>query len=266
MIEERKQEALRDERRREERREEELREERLREQRHYEEMQEERRREERRQEALREERLREEHRREEERREERKREEERQEELYEDRRREKRQREFQQEILEGNLSDFAQTKPESVQPEQVAVVQPEVVEDVEPQTVATSVVDEPKENREFPQGAIIINSSPKLELDEAYENLPTKQKQYFRKLKEYADKKPNATSKESKKYLIVLRRSGNGDVEIKVKETELKIVDDNAFEMAKNMIDLRVQQIAQEKEYLKQLRKEKRRQNAGNKK
>lgn len=296
MIEERKQEALRDERRREERREEELREERLREQRHYEDMQEERRREERRQEALREERLREEHRREEERREERKREEERQEELYEDRRREKRQREFQQEILEESLSDFAQTKPESVQPEQVAVVQPEVVEDVEPQTVATPVVDEPKENREFPQGAIIINSSPKLELDEAYENLPTKQKQYFRKLKEYADKKPNATSKESKKYLIVgegnkpyiklmikrnmtvayfklenenlkaLRRSGNGDVEIKVKETELKIVDDNAFEMAKNMIDLRVQQIAQEKEYLKQLRKEKRRQNAGNKK
>jgi len=280
LIEEHRQEELREERLREERRQEELREERRREERHYDELREERRREERRQEELREERLREERRREEERREERRREQIRQEELREERRREERKREEERESLE---EEFLAMKMNEEHDERQSNVKQSLEKNIEQEKEEQDL----SLTEELASGAIIINGSKKLDLQEAFDALPARQKQYFNKLKDYASKKPDAQIKESKNHLIV--GSGNnpfiklvikrnttiasfkleneamwelkrkGGVALKTKETEIKITDEKAVQMAKNMIDLRVEQIAKEKEYIKELRKEKRR-------
>ncbi len=50
-----------------------------------------------------------------------------------------------------------------------------------------------------------------------------------------------------------LRLSGLAPV--KAEETQIKIVDDNAFAMAKQMIDIRVEQVAKEKQVLKEIKK-----------
>ncbi|MCI8729375.1 MAG: hypothetical protein HFK07_06105, partial [Clostridia bacterium] len=48
------------------------------------------------------------------------------------------------------------------------------------------------------------------------------------------------------------------DAEIKIKETEIAVDGESAYEMAKDLIDLRITQIEENLEYRKQLLKEKR--------
>ena len=55
-----------------------------------------------------------------------------------------------------------------------------------------------------------------------------------------------------------LRLSGNND--IKPEGTRIKVCDDNSFVTAKQMIDLRVEQVAREKQIIKELSKERRKQ------
>ncbi len=133
-------------------------------------------------------------------------------------------------------------------------------------------------------GDIVITPNKKLTLQESYKLLSSQQKEYFRNLRDYADKKPNSRSKESKNYVVVgcgnkhyirlsikrgltiasfaseneemMRLRLSGLVPIKAEELQIKIVDDNAFLMAKQMIDIRVNQVAREKQIIKEIRKE----------
>ncbi|MCX4366661.1 MAG: hypothetical protein OSJ67_01525, partial [Clostridia bacterium] len=54
------------------------------------------------------------------------------------------------------------------------------------------------------------------------------------------------------------RNARENDAEIKIKETEMSVDGESAYEMAKDLIDLRVTQIEENLEYRKQLLKEKR--------
>lgn len=141
----------------------------------------------------------------------------------------------------------------------------------------------------LPDDAVVFAPVKKLSLQEAYEKLSGKQRQYFNKLRDYADKKPDSRAKQTKTHLAIgcgnknyirlaikrnvtyayfameseemLRMRLDENLGLKPEETQVKITDDKAFEMAKHMIDMRVKQVEREKEMLKEIRKEKMRKN-----
>ncbi len=127
-------------------------------------------------------------------------------------------------------------------------------------------------------------TAPRLTLDEAYENLTKQQKKFFDGLREYAMSKEKCKEKKST-YFIVLgqssvnplikltvkkdttvalfkmedeylkdirRNAGSDGTKVKVKETEVIIGDAQAYATAKEMIDLREDQIERYAEYLKE--------------
>ncbi|MCX4362311.1 MAG: hypothetical protein OSJ74_02840, partial [Clostridia bacterium] len=127
-------------------------------------------------------------------------------------------------------------------------------------------------------------TAPRLTLDEAYEKLTKQQKKFFDGLREYAMSKDKCKEKKST-YFIVLgqssvnplikltvkkdttvalfkmedeylkdirRNAGSDGTKVKVKETEVIIGDAQAYATAKEMIDLREDQIERYAEYLKE--------------
>jgi len=128
--------------------------------------------------------------------------------------------------------------------------------------------------------------APRLTLDEAYEKLSKQQKKFFDGLREYAMKKEKCKEKKSTynillgqssvnplvkltikkdvtvalfkmedEYLKDIRRNASNDgAKIKVKETEIAIGDAQAYSAAKEMIDLREDQIERYQDFLKEQR------------
>ena len=129
--------------------------------------------------------------------------------------------------------------------------------------------------------------APRLTLEEAYAQLNKEQKKYFDGLREYAMSKdskckeklstyfttigPSTTNpfikltikkgitvalfKMEDEYLKDIRRNASGDgTKIKVKETEMPIGDKQAYETAKDMVDLRLDQIDRYNDFLKEQR------------
>ncbi|MDE5755907.1 MAG: hypothetical protein K2I23_02330, partial [Clostridia bacterium] len=129
-------------------------------------------------------------------------------------------------------------------------------------------------------------AAPRLTLDEAYAQMPKQQQKYFDGLRQYALSKPNSKEKKATyaitigqstvnpllkltikkdmtvalfkmedEYLKDIKRDASGDgTKIKVKETEVVISDAQACKAAKNMIDLREDQIERYNDLLKEQR------------
>ena len=134
-------------------------------------------------------------------------------------------------------------------------------------------------------------TSPRLTLDEAYAKLSAKQKKFFDTLKEYAMSKDKCKEKKSTYYILlgqssvnplvkltikkdctvalfkmedeymkdIRRNAGSEGTKVKVKETELIVGDSQALATAKEMIDLREDQIERYNDYLKEQRSMKKR-------
>ncbi|MDE7328261.1 MAG: hypothetical protein K2N57_00725, partial [Clostridia bacterium] len=129
-----------------------------------------------------------------------------------------------------------------------------------------------------------VEKTPRLNIDEAYARLSREQKKYFDKLREYALSKEKCKEKKltynillgqssvnplvkltvkkdttvalfrmEDEYFKDIRRNAEGS-KIKVKESELVVADAESFETAKQMIDLREDQIERYNEYLKEQR------------
>ena len=129
--------------------------------------------------------------------------------------------------------------------------------------------------------------APRLTLEEAYAKLTKEQKKYFDGLREYAMSKdskckeklstyfttigPSTTNpfikltikkgitvalfKMEDEYLKDIRRNASGDgTKVKVKETEVPIGDTQAYDTAKDMVDLRIDQIDRYNDFLKEQR------------
>ncbi|MDE6276206.1 MAG: hypothetical protein K2M75_06700 [Clostridia bacterium] len=126
--------------------------------------------------------------------------------------------------------------------------------------------------------------APKLTLDEAYAKLSKQQQKYFDGLRQYAMSKDKCKEKKSTyftvfghntanpllkltikkdtvvalykmedEYMKDIRRNATSDgSKIKVKETELVVADAQAFKTAKDMIDLREDQIERYEDFLKE--------------
>ena len=154
------------------------------------------------------------------------------------------------------------------------VVEKEVIKEVK---VAVPVAAAPKAKKEV---------APRLTLDEAYEKLSKQQKKFFDGLREYAMKKEKCKEKRSTynillgqstvnplvkltikkdvtvalfkmedEYLKDIRRNAGSDgTKVKVKETEVAIGDAQAYATAKEMIDLREDQIERYQDFLKEQR------------
>ena len=133
-------------------------------------------------------------------------------------------------------------------------------------------------------------TAPRLTLDEAYAKLSAKQKKFFDTLKEYAMSKDKCKEKKSTYYILlgqssvnplvkltikkdctvalfkmedeymkdIRRNAGSEGTKVKVKETELIVGDSQALATAKEMIDLREDQIERYNEYIKEQRSLKR--------
>ncbi len=187
---------------------------------------------------------------------------------------------YKKDETEGLDENVSLTK-EPVVEEKLEEKPAQSVEEVEEADIQEIPVQEQKQK--IASGDIVITPNKKLTLQEAYKLLSSKQKSYFKNLRDYADKKPNSRAKETKNYVVVgcgnkhyirllikrgvtiaafpseneemmkLRLSGLAPV--KAEETQIKIVDDNAFAMAKQMIDIRVEQVAKEKQVLKEIKK-----------
>ncbi|MDE6188942.1 MAG: hypothetical protein K2G37_01480, partial [Clostridia bacterium] len=127
-----------------------------------------------------------------------------------------------------------------------------------------------------------VERAPRLNIDEAYARLSKEQKKFFDKLREYALSKDKCKEKKltynillgqssinplvkltikkdttvalfkmEDEYFKDIRRNAEGS-KIKVKESELVVADAESFETAKQMIDLREDQIERYAEFLKE--------------
>ena len=156
-----------------------------------------------------------------------------------------------------------------------------VVEKIVEKEVKVHVKAEPKPKKE---------AQPRLTLDEAYALLSKQQQKYFDGLRQYAMSKPGCKEKKSTyaitigqstvnpllkltikkdmtvalfkmedEYLKDIKRDATSDgTKVKVKETEVMIADAQACKVAKNMIDLREDQIERYNDLLKEQRAMKR--------
>ncbi len=134
-------------------------------------------------------------------------------------------------------------------------------------------------------------TAPRLTLDEAYAKLSKQQKKFFDTLKEYAMSKDKCKEKKSTYYILlgqssvnplvkltikkdctvalfkmedeymkdIRRNAGSEGTKVKVKETELIVGDSQALATAKEMVDLREDQIERYNDYLKEQRSMKKR-------
>ncbi|MDE7079682.1 MAG: hypothetical protein K2O95_06175, partial [Clostridia bacterium] len=164
------------------------------------------------------------------------------------------------------------------------IIEKEVVKEVpiEVEKVVEKIVEIPAA-KPAPKAKV---AAPRLTLDEAYEKLSAKQKKFFDTLKAYAMSKDKCKEKKSTYYILLgqssvnplvkltikkdttvalfkmedefmkdIRRNATNDgTKVKVKETELIVGDAQALATAKEMVDLREDQIERYNEYLKEQR------------
>ncbi len=180
-------------------------------------------------------------------------------------------------IVEKEVKVEVPVEVEKIVEKEVRVEVPveKVVEKVVEKEVKVKVATAAKPKKE---------TAPRLTLDEAYEKLTKQQKKFFDGLREYAMSKDKCKEKKST-YFIVLgqssvnplikltvkkdttvalfkmedeylkdirRNAGSDGTKVKVKETEVIIGDAQAYATAKEMIDLREDQIERYVEYLKE--------------
>ncbi|MDE5756314.1 MAG: hypothetical protein K2I23_04420 [Clostridia bacterium] len=168
------------------------------------------------------------------------------------------------------------------------IVEKEVVKEVKVEVPVEKVVEKivEKEVKVVAPAKSKKEVAPRLTLDEAYALLSKQQQKYFDGLKQYALSKPNSKEKKSTyfivfgqssvnplmkltikkdtvvalfkmedEYLKDIKRDATSDgTKIKVKETEVIISDAQACKAAKNMIDLREDQIERYQDLLKEQR------------
>ncbi len=153
---------------------------------------------------------------------------------------------------------------------------------IEVEKVVEKIVEIPAE-KPTPKAKV---TAPRLTLDEAYAKLSAKQKKFFDTLKEYAMSKDKCKEKKSTYYILlgqssvnplvkltikkdctvalfkmedeymkdIRRNAGSEGTKVKVKETELIVGDSQALATAKEMIDLREDQIERYNDFLKEQR------------
>ena len=166
------------------------------------------------------------------------------------------------------------------------IVEKEVKVEVPVEKVVEKVVEVPAAKPTAPKKPV----APRLTLDEAYAKLSKEQKKFFDTLKAYAMSKDKCKEKKSTYYILlgqssvnplvkltvkkdttvalfkmedeyfkdIRRNAGSDGTKIKVKETELIVGDAQALDAAKEMIDLREDQIERYQEYLKEQKSMKR--------
>ena len=166
------------------------------------------------------------------------------------------------------------------------VVEKIVEKEVKVEVPVEKIVAVPAAKPAAPKKAV----APRLTLDEAYAKLSKEQKKYFDTLKSYAMSKDKCKEKKSTYYILlgqssvnplvkltikkdttvalfkmedeyfkdIRRNAGSDGTKMKIKETELIVSDAQAFDTAKEMIDLREDQIERYQEYLKEQKSMKR--------
>lgn len=199
-------------------------------------------------------------------------------------------RDIVKEIAESKRQTKAQTVQKPVEPvcfnESCVVSEPPkpVVEEVKEETVESEVAVTIVEEKE---GNISFSANNKQTLDEKYASLSQKDKNRYNEIVEYAKKVEGNHCFKNDRYeeykvgknrlvrmLIkrgiivcefILQNSefknyvNENRISVKQSATSLKIVDSASVSVAKNSIDIAVSAINEEKEYKKQLAREKRR-------
>ncbi len=151
------------------------------------------------------------------------------------------------------------------------------------------VAAESESGRYVSDGAVVISGSERLDIKDSILLLSDEEKRYIFGLRDYAIERSGEKASFAKYHLTVgkgtkqvvklsvkdgevmayfriederlrtIRRNAReNDAEIKIKETEIAVDGESAYEMAKDLIDLRITQIEENLEYRKQLLKEKR--------
>ncbi len=168
----------------------------------------------------------------------------------------------------------------------VETVVEKVVE--KPIVISTEAVGEAEKSKQVKKTPAPKKApAPRLTLEEAYAKLTKEQKKYFDGLREYAMSKdskckeklstyfttigPSTTNpfikltikkgitvalfKMEDEYLKDIRRNASSDgTKMKIKETELPVGDKQAYDTAKDMVDLRIDQIERYNDFLKEQR------------
>ncbi len=199
----------------------------------------------------------------------------------------------QQAIVQPQVIEKIVEKPvEKIVEKEVRVEVPveTVVEKVveKPIVISTEAVGEAEKSKQVKKTPAPKKApAPRLTLEEAYAKLTKEQKKYFDGLREYAMSKdskckeklstyfttigPSTTNpfikltikkgitvalfKMEDEYLKDIRRNASGDgTKVKVKETEVPIGDKQAYDTAKDMVDLRIDQIDRYNDFLKEQR------------
>ncbi len=195
-------------------------------------------------------------------------------------------------IIEKPVEKIVEVPVEKVIEKEVRVEIPveTVVEKVveKPIVISTQAVGEAEKSKQVKKTPAPKKApAPRLTLEEAYAKLTKEQKKYFDGLREYAMSKdskckeklstyfttigPSTTNpfikltikkgitvalfKMEDEYLKDIRRNASGDgTKVKVKETEVPIGDKQAYDTAKDMVDLRIDQIDRYNDFLKEQR------------
>ena len=196
----------------------------------------------------------------------------------------------QEKLMEKILELSAEKKVETQVVEKIVekpvekIVEKEVRVEVPVEKIVEKVVEKAVPVAVAPKAKKEV--APRLTLDEAYEKLSKQQKKFFDGLREYAMKKEKCKEKRSTynillgqstvnplvkltikkdvtvalfkmedEYLKDIRRNAGSDgTKVKVKETEVAIGDAQAYATAKEMIDLREDQIERYQDFLKEQR------------
>ena len=202
----------------------------------------------------------------------------------------------QQAIVQPQVIEKIVEKPvEKIVEKEVRVEVPveTVVEKVveKPIVISTEAVGEAEKSKQVKMPKSKKAPTPRLTLEEAYAKLTKEQKKYFDGLREYAMSKdskckeklstyfttigPSTTNpfikltikkgitvalfKMEDEYLKDIRRNASSDgTKMKIKETELPVGDKQAYDTAKDMVDLRLDQIDRYNDFLKEQRAMKR--------
>ncbi len=185
-------------------------------------------------------------------------------------------------VVEKPVEKIVEVPVEKIVEKKVEVPVEKIVEKIVEKPVekiVEKIVKVPAEKK-----APAVEKTPRLNIDEAYARLSREQKKYFDKLREYALSKDKCKEKKltynvllgqssvnplvkltikkdttvalfkmEDEYFKDIRRNAEGS-KIKVKESELVVADAESFETAKQMIDLREDQIERYNEYLKEQR------------
>ncbi len=201
-----------------------------------------------------------------------------------------------QQIVQPQIIEKIVEKPvEKIVEKEVRVEVPveTVVEKVveKPIVISTEAVGEAEKSKQVKTPKPKKAPAPRLTLEEAYAKLTKEQKKYFDGLREYAMSKdskckeklstyfttigPSTTNpfikltikkgitvalfKMEDEYLKDIRRNASSDgTKMKIKETELPVGDKQAYDTAKDMVDLRIDQIDRYNDFLKEQRAMKR--------